>query len=245
MTTDTEQAAAAPDAAAPDSIIEKPVAAADEAAAATKTAADEAAATKTAADEAAAAPKDTKESGKPEGEVSDDESVIADASDAGKQEATSYESIKTAQGVEMDSQYIENMTPFFQDMGFDVEAAQKYVDYHGELETQGVTDQQERFTKLKSEWVTAAEADTEIGGDHFTESVQAADAAVNKFGTPELKNVLKQFGLGNHPEFIRAFARVGKLMKEDSPGSLGNDPVPESILDTADLLYPNEKQTIN
>ena len=232
MTTETE------------SIIETPAAAAD--APAAETVAAEAVATETVATEAAATDTpNTEEPGEPGGEASDGESVIATASESGKEEAVSFEGIKTPQGVEMDAEYIENMTPFFKDMGFDAASAQKYVDHMAELETQGQTDQLERFAKLKTEWVKAAEADTEIGGDQFTKSVQSADAAVNKFGTPEFKKVLKDYGLGNHPEIIRTFARIGKLMKEDSPGNLGDVAPAASILDTADIMYPDEKQSIN
>ncbi|MEI6907818.1 peptidase, partial [Klebsiella pneumoniae] len=35
------------------------------------------------------------------------------------------------------------------------------------------------------------------------------------FGTPELKEYLNGTGLGNHPELVKAFIKVGKAMSED------------------------------
>jgi hypothetical protein len=39
---------------------------------------------------------------------------------------------------------------------------------------------------------------------------------MQQFGTPELKAALEQTGMGNHPELVRLFAKVGKAMGEDS-----------------------------
>jgi len=40
-----------------------------------------------------------------------------------------------------------------------------------------------------------------------------------KFGTPELADLLTTYGLGSHPEVVRAFLKIGKLTLEDDPGS--------------------------
>jgi hypothetical protein len=44
--------------------------------------------------------------------------------------------------------------------------------------------------------------------------VQVALGAVSKFGDPELKQAFEEYGLGNHPAFVRAFYRIGKAMGE-------------------------------
>ena len=35
------------------------------------------------------------------------------------------------------------------------------------------------------------------------------------FGTPELKTYLNDTGLGNHPDLVKAFVKIGKAMSED------------------------------
>lgn len=72
------------------------------------------------------------------------------------------------------------------------------------------TSQQEAVDSLKQEW-----------GRAFDERVGLAKQAVAKFGGDELKTYLDESGLGNHPSLIKAFAEVGKLLKEDGapPGS--------------------------
>lgn len=64
-------------------------------------------------------------------------------------------------------------------------------------------------------------ANTEAGlrrewGRDFEGNLEHAGRAVAAFGGQELGDTLEQFGLSNHPAVIRAFARVGRTMGEDT-----------------------------
>lgn len=65
-------------------------------------------------------------------------------------------------------------------------------------------------------------ADKEIGGDKLTASLSKAQQALETFGTPELKEYLNETGLGNHPELVKAFVKIGKAMSEDNMVSAAN-----------------------
>lgn len=71
------------------------------------------------------------------------------------------------------------------------------------------------FEKTVETWKQDAMKDPEIGGDGFTKNVELAHRALEKFSTPAFKETLEATGYGNHPELIRIFARIGKLMAED------------------------------
>lgn len=58
---------------------------------------------------------------------------------------------------------------------------------------------------LKQEW-----------GEAFDKKVDYARRAVNEFGGDELKQALKNAGLDNHPALVKAFAKAGAFIKEDS-----------------------------
>ena len=60
----------------------------------------------------------------------------------------------------------------------------------------------------------------EWGGD-FDKNVELARRAFMNFATPEAVEIMEQTGLGNHPEILKVFSRVGELLQEDSvlPGS--------------------------
>lgn len=59
-----------------------------------------------------------------------------------------------------------------------------------------------------------AELRSEFGAA-FDQNVTMARDAVEKFGGDSLKQVLDKTGLGNHPEVVKAFAKVGRLIAED------------------------------
>ncbi len=88
-------------------------------------------------------------------------------------------------------------------------------------------------------WADDAKADKEIGGDKWTGTVSDAQRAINKLGTPALKEYLNASGGGNHPELIRILAKAGALLKEDNPPNDGGQGSGKPA-ETAHLLFPND-----
>ena len=67
-------------------------------------------------------------------------------------------------------------------------------------------------------------------------SLSVLKKALDQFGTPELRALLNDSGMGNNPEVIRAFYRVGKAISEDK--FVGGKAAPVDAND-ARSLYPN------
>ena len=53
-------------------------------------------------------------------------------------------------------------------------------------------------------------------GKNYDGKVDMATRAFAQFSSPELRSVINQSGLGNHPEMIRAFSKIGEQLGEDS-----------------------------
>jgi hypothetical protein len=85
-------------------------------------------------------------------------------------------------------------------------------------------------------WGKEALADKEFGGEKFEENLAVAKKGLDQFATPELKNLLVQTKLGNHPEVLRAFFRAGQAISEDGfvPGRVGS-----TRKSNAEVLYGN------
>ena len=68
----------------------------------------------------------------------------------------------------------------------------------------------ENLQELQQEW-----------GDKFNHNLEMARRAFMNFATPEAVKVLEETGMGNHPELLKVFARIGEVLAEDSvlPGS--------------------------
>ena len=98
----------------------------------------------------------------------------------------------------------------------DAEALKDFEPVARELNLAGVQQRQaDAWQAQTEEWAATVKADKEIGGDKLTANLGVAQRALDTFGTPELKEYLNGTGLGNHPELVKAFVKVGKAMSED------------------------------
>ncbi|MGO0170407.1 peptidase [Citrobacter freundii] len=123
---------------------------------------------------------------------------------------------KPAEGQELDTAALEQFEPIARELNLTNEQAQKMVDLYGTKIMPMVQKQQaESWQKTTEQWAADVKADKEIGGDKLTGNLSAAQRALAQFGTPELKEYLEGTGLGNHPELVKAFVKVGKAMSED------------------------------
>lgn len=94
--------------------------------------------------------------------------------------------------------------------------------------------QQAQIAKVQAGWLEAAQADAEFGGAKLEENMAIAKQAMTTFATPELRALLGHTKLGDHPEVIRTFYRVGKAISEDKVvGGKGSAPTKSA----ADILY--------
>lgn len=164
---------------------------------------------------------DPSKEGQPEG----DKPEGADESD--------YTDFELPEGVQVDNALLDKAKSIFKELGLTQEQAQKFVN----LQAAAVANQVESFNQLKQNWLEQTQSDKDIGGDKLEQSVSDAKAALDKFGTPALKELLTEYGIGNHPEMVRLLAHVGRLTKEDSPGQSGGSPSEKK--DRVSVLYPN------
>ncbi|EJJ1122531.1 peptidase [Escherichia coli] len=123
---------------------------------------------------------------------------------------------KPAEGQELDTSALEQFEPIARELNLTNEQAQKMVDLYGTKIMPMVQQQQaEAWQKQTEGWAETVKADKEIGGDKLTANLSAAQRALDQFGTPELKEYLNATGLGNHPDLVKTFVKIGKAMSED------------------------------
>lgn len=126
------------------------------------------------------------------------------------------------EGVELDSAALADFEPVARELNLTNEQAQKLVDAYPKI-LEGVQQRQtEAWQAQTEEWAATVKADKEIGGDKLTANIGVAQRALDQFGTPELKEYLNATGLGNHPDLVKTFVKIGKAMSEDGMVSGGN-----------------------
>ena len=169
----------------------------------------------------------------------------ADGSDAGAEGSDTppdtYADFVMPDGVELSTELMNDVTPILQKYKVTQEDAQLLVDAQAKQVQAGSQTQIDNFNQLMSDWQASSKNDGEFGGDKFEESVKIAQSAVSKYGTPELKQLLEDHGVGNHPEVVRFMVRVGHTLKEDVPGSSGA--ATSKAGDHASILYPQSKDS--
>jgi hypothetical protein len=156
------------------------------------------------------------------------------AEEKGKEGPPEKYEFTAPEGITLDPAALEAFEPLAKELGLSQEAAQKVVNF----EAARMKAQAEAWSKQQSDWIAEVKADKEIGGQNFATALRQANTALNKFGGEPLVAALQQLGIANHPELVRAFARVGKDMGEDTVHQPGSSP--GGPRDLAKILYPNQ-----
>lgn len=122
---------------------------------------------------------------------------------------------QAGEGVELDAEALKDFEPVARELNLTNEQAQKLVDAYPKILAGVQQRQADAWQAQTEEWAATVKADKEIGGDKLTANLGVAQRATDTFGTPALKEYLNGTGLGNHPELVKAFVKVGKAMSED------------------------------
>lgn len=174
-----------------------------------------------------------------EGQKAEGEGAEGDAGKpAEKVGAPEKYEFKAPEGQSFDDAVIAQFSEVAKELDLPQDAAQKILDKVGPTI---LARQTEAIEAAKTQWADTTKADKEIGGEKLDENLAAAKKALDKFGTPELRALLNQSGLGNHPELIRVFVRAGKAISEDRfvSASVGG---PAANRSHAAALYPSQQQ---
>jgi len=145
---------------------------------------------------------------------------------------------KAPEGREYDAEVIKNFSEVAKDLNLTQDAAQKLLDKMAPIVEQR---QIQQIEQVRTQWADQARNDKEFGGEKLSENLSIAKKALDQFGTPELRTLLNESGLGNHPDVIRFMFRAGKAISEDRyvGGDVGKPAKgqPKGFNDLAAALY--------
>lgn len=130
---------------------------------------------------------------------------------------------KTAEYIELDTEALKDFEPVARELNLTNEQAQKLVDVYPKILAGVQQRQAEAWQQTTEQWAADVKADKEIGGDKLPSNLSAAQRALDQFGTPKLKTYLNDTGLGNNPDLVKAFVKIGKAMSEDGMVTGSND----------------------
>lgn len=150
-------------------------------------------------------------------------------------EAPEAYEVTPPEGFTMDKAALDMFDPVFRKLGLTnagaqeiVNLAPQYVQHIADATTARVVGD---VVAVRKQWAEEAAADPEIGGARFEESKTLAAKAFDRLGFAadgKFRTFLKESGLGNHPEMIRAMVKMGRAIGEDGfdRGEAGKADVP-------------------
>lgn len=167
---------------------------------------------------------------KPEQEAKDDESKSDDKD----------WTLELPEGSPVKQDRLDKIVAHAREQGLSKDEAETLLDQEQEAVSAYIEAEKSAYAERSGTWVDEIKSDSELGGEKFSENVEHARRVMAKFSSEELKGMLEESGLGNHPEVVRLFARVGKAMASDTfEGGVKDSATHKPPKSMAERLYGN------
>ncbi len=148
-----------------------------------------------------------------------------------------YADFTAPEGFALDADLTSEFKAIAKGLNLPQEAAQQVVDMGFKLLESAANQHVQQLNDARVAWADQTKADPDIGGDKLTDTLATARKARDTFASPGLVKLLEDSGLGNHPEIIRAFSKIGAAISEDKLVTGGSNATPETSV--ADKFFPS------
>lgn len=186
-------------------------------------------------------------------DISGDESPKADEADADDKKADGeegndedakaieYKDFNLPEGMEVNTEALDEIKPILAKYGVPQEDAQSVVDIGAKLLSKTMKDAQDHHNGVVEGWrKDTLEKYGKDGDAAFEEKTATAQIAIEKLFSEQERGFITSWGVGNMPGFFAAMSQIGQAIKEDSSFNAGGSkPAGEETL--ADVWYPDTK----
>lgn len=117
-----------------------------------------------------------------------------------------YADFKLPEGMPVDSDFLDTTKAVFKEAGLSQEKAQKLVDLVVERDKRVEKAQFDQADDWAKEFMKSPTAKEDL----------AYAAKAREFCTPGVREMLKDPRIGNNPEILATFAKIGRMLSEDS-----------------------------
>jgi hypothetical protein len=157
--------------------------------------------------------------------------------------------ISLPEGQAVDAEALELVSPIMKELGLDNEQANKLAGAWPELQAKiaaryaAATEEAQiaELGRLSTQWEAESIADPEIGGppEVMGPKMALAAKARDAVASPALRELLTATRMGNHPDVIRMFWKVGTMISEGS--FVRGDAAAPRPKENWEKLYPDMK----
>lgn len=145
-----------------------------------------------------------------------------------------YDAFTMPEGIELKGEKLERFESIAKELNLTQAQAQKLASLGGDLIGDISKQQSDHMEQVSNDWKKASENDKEFGGVFLSENMATAKKALDAFASQTFRELLDKTGLGNHPEVVRTFFRVGKAISEDKVITSNQE---NTSRDPADILF--------
>lgn len=124
--------------------------------------------------------------------------------------------LKPIEGLAIDDKTLASFKDKAKELGLDSSKAQGLLEFYATTQKAALDAQANAAGQIIDGWTKTLQTDKEFGGAKLQATTAAAERAMQRFGSPELKKWFDETGVGQHPELVKTMARVGAAIKEDS-----------------------------
>ena len=149
-----------------------------------------------------------------------------------------YEAFTLPEDMQLDESIMGEFSQLAKDANLPQDKAQSLVELGAKMAKGFESAAQQSLADLKESFSNNISKKTELGGEQLDANKAIAQRAIDAYGSDELKAMLSESGLGNHPELVRFFHAVGQTVSEDTlvEGGANTEGQPKSL---AERMYGN------
>lgn len=183
-----------------------------------------------------------------EGTAADDNNQDTGADDGqneiyGSPENFDYSAVELPENMELDSDLVNEFNPIAKKLNLSNKSANELMSLAVKLTQKNTAKFADEFAAQLQDaesksYLQMLNTDKELNAfsaEEYDQYINTANLGIKSVATDGFKNLLKQKGLTNHPEFIKTFHAIGKLCQSDKLPDVKN-PV-GSNRSAADILY--------
>ena len=151
--------------------------------------------------------------------------------------------VKVPEGMTLNAEALEAVTPVFKELGITQEAAQKLIDAYAPVVAKQAQAQHEAAMKSFDEQIETWGKETrEMLGPDAAKAMAPAAKFINSVAgkdAPALRQLLNDTGMGNHPVMVRFLINAGKSISQDSFSEGGNPAGNDTAEAAVGRMYPS------
>ena len=149
-----------------------------------------------------------------------------------------YEDFQLPEGFELEGDRLEQTRAWAKENNLSQEQAQAAINRFCEMGAEQSQSFQQKLVEQNEAW--GKELATRFGSE-YSETISDAQRALRALDADgTVKGLINQYGLGNNPDLVGLFAKVGKALGGAKLNGLGGETAATEDVPITQVMYPND-----